>query len=185
MNQLRPAVFYGRAKNLNADSPSTSSSDDPGDSGSEFEASDDNSDVYSDETDIDDNLINDESLEEEIQVEHVEPSDAWVEVRSSSRKFDFTEEEKIPNDLHNLNNAEHNVVYSLMVTDDVIDLVVKETNKYASNFISNTTFELFFLSIAMIIFVALNVMCILRNKCSKSSIVFPYPFFTFRRTYNV
>ena len=58
---------------------------------------------------------------------------------SCSRNYHFTEDEKISIDLGNLEDVEPYDIFCLIITDDIIEMIVTETSRYASDFISNTT----------------------------------------------
>ena len=65
-------------------------------------------------------------------------SSAWVEVFPSAREHPFSAEEKISFEQEN-NILQPYDVFSLIVTDDLIDMIVLQTNKYATDYINNST----------------------------------------------
>ena len=63
----------------------------------------------------------------------------WVDVMPSTREYLLTAVDKISISEECDDSLQPYDVFSLIVTNDLIDMIVIQTNKYASDFINNST----------------------------------------------
>ena len=109
--------------------------EDPGSSDSDEQDSDDGN-----ENDIAGNTL-EESLSEPDQSgsQSVNSQDLWNEIHSTQRQHDFIGREKVNISVDDREQLQPYDVFKKIVTDDILDLIVEQTNEYAKQYIDNTT----------------------------------------------
>ena len=69
----------------------------------------------------------------------VNSQDLWNEIHSTQRQHDFIGREKVNISVDDREQLQPYDVFKKIVTDDILDLIVEQTNEYAKQYIDNTT----------------------------------------------
>ena len=133
------SVFYGKkrpsANENEAESEDTSDSefipDETNDDSSFSNASSDH--------ESDDDVLDDESGDDHEDLESPAVQSEWTDVCTSDRSFPFTGIEAIKNQSFTEESPLPIDVFNLLVDDEVVEYILSETNKFASQCIANTT----------------------------------------------